>query len=96
MKSYRDLDIYKSAYQPALEIHHMSLKLPKYELHEQGSQVRRSTEGIKKYIVGGFGRRRYKQDYITFLLNSQSSCDETIDHLRMISDIYYPDDLQHA
>lgn len=91
MKSYRDLDIYKSAYQLALEVHHMSLNLPKYELYEQGSQVRRSSKGIKDNIVEGFGRRRYKQDFIKFLVYSQSSCDETIDHLRMISDIHYPD-----
>ncbi|MDR9366521.1 MAG: four helix bundle protein [Balneolaceae bacterium] len=90
MKSYRDLDIYNEAYQLVLEVHQMSLKLPKYELYEQGRQIRRLSKSIKDTIVEGFGRRRYKQEFIKFLVYSQSSCDETIDHLRMISDIHYP------
>lgn len=40
MKSNRDLEIYQMAYKLALEVHKMSLTLPKYELYEQGSQVR--------------------------------------------------------
>lgn len=34
-KSYRDLDIYKKAHNLAVEIHEMSLKLPKFELYEE-------------------------------------------------------------
>lgn len=32
-------------------------------------------------IVEGYGRRRYKADYIKYLIFSQSECDETIVHL---------------
>lgn len=34
-KSYRDLEVYQLAYEFAMKIHHMSLKLPKYELYEE-------------------------------------------------------------
>ncbi len=44
MASYRDLDIYKLAFDYSIEVHHESLKLPKFELYEQGSQVRRSSK----------------------------------------------------
>lgn len=91
MKSYRDLEIYKNAYKLALEVHKMSLTLPKYELYEQGSQVRRSSKSVKDAIVEGYGRKRYKDDFIRFLTYSQSSCDETISLLNMISDIHFPD-----
>jgi len=91
MKSYKDLEIYQIAYKLALEVHIMSLTLPKYELYEQGSQVRRSSKGIKDTIVEGYGRRRYKDDFIRFLTYSQGSCDETISQLNMISDIHFPD-----
>lgn len=89
MKSYRDLDIYKEAYQLAIEIHHVSLKLPSYELYEQGSQIRRASKSIKDNIVEGYGRRRYKNDFIKFLVYPQASCDETTSPLDMISDIHY-------
>ena len=89
MKSYKDLEIYQIAYRLALEVHKMSLTLPKYELYEQGSQVRKSSKSVKDTIVEGYGRRRYKDDFIKFLTYSQGSCDETISHLNMISDIHF-------
>jgi len=89
MKSYRDLDIYKEAYQLAIEIHKMSLTLPSYELYEQGSEVRRSSKRIKDNIAEGYGRRRYKNDFIKFLVYAQASCDEATSQLDMISDIHF-------
>ena len=80
-QSYRDLDIYKKAHKLAIEIHEMSLKLPQFELYEEGSQIRKSSKSTKSNIVEGFGRRRYKQEFIKFLTYSIASCDETRDHL---------------
>lgn len=89
MKSYTDLDIYKMAYELALGVHELSMTLPKYELYEQGSQVRRSSKSIKDNIAEGFGRRRYKDEFVRFLIFAHSSCDETVSQLNMISDIHY-------
>ena len=80
-QSYRDLDIYKKAHKLAIEIHQTSLNLPKFELYEVGSQIRKSSKSVKNNIVEGFGRRRYKQEFIRFLTCSLASCDETRDHL---------------
>ncbi len=81
MKSYRELDVYKESKQLAIEIHKMSLLLPKLELYEEGSQIRRSSKSVTSAIVEGYGRRRYKQDFIKFLVYAQAECDETIVHL---------------
>ncbi len=81
MKSYRDLDIYKESKILAVEVHKMSITLPKFELFEEGSQVRRSSKAVTSTIVEGYGRRRYKADFIKYLVYSQSECDETIVHL---------------
>ena len=80
-QSYRDLEIYRKAHKLVVEIHELSLKLPKFELYEQASQIRRSSKSIKSNIVEGFGRRGYKQEFIRFLTFSLASCDETRDHL---------------
>ncbi|MGR3318458.1 MAG: four helix bundle protein [Candidatus Anammoxibacter sp.] len=88
MKSYKDLDIYKLSYDLAIKIHKMSLNLPKYKMYEEGSQVRRSSKGITSCIVEGYGRKRYKADFIKFLVYAHSSCDETIVHLNFISDTH--------
>ncbi len=89
MSSYRDLDIYKMTYDLAIKVHTMSLTHPKYELYEQGSQVRRSSKSIKDTIAEGYGRKRYKADFIRFLVYAQASCDETTSQLTMINEIYF-------
>jgi four helix bundle protein len=72
----------------ALRVHAMTLNLPQFELYEEGSQVRRSSKGITSCIVEGYGRRKYKQDFIKFLIYSHASCDETITHLNFIKDTH--------
>jgi len=94
MNSYTDLKIYKLAYKLAIDIHKLSLRLPKYELYEQGSQIRRSSKSKKDTIAEGFGRRRYKVEFIRYLIFAQASCDEVLSQLNMISDIHFPDESQ--
>jgi four helix bundle protein len=81
MKSYRDLEVYKESKKLAIEVHKMSLTLPKFELFEEGGQVRRSSKSVTAMIVEGHGRRRYKADFIKYLVYSQAECDETILHI---------------
>ncbi|TYA56700.1 four helix bundle protein [Formosa maritima] len=88
MKSHKDLDIYNLAFEYALEVHQITLRLPKYELFEQGSQLRRSSKSIKDNIVEGYGRRRYKQDFIKFLVYAHASLLESLSQLEMIQQIY--------
>jgi four helix bundle protein len=80
--SYRNLEIWQLARDLTRDIHSMSLaELPKFEMFEQGSQIRRSVKSVRSTIVEGYGRRRYKQEFIRYLTYAQASCDETIDHL---------------
>lgn len=88
MSSYRDLEIYKLALSYSISVHHESLKFPKFELYEQGSQVRRSSKSVKDNIIEGYGRRRYKQDYIKFLTYSHASLLECLGQLETIDLIY--------
>jgi four helix bundle protein len=41
-------------------------------------------KSVKSNIVEGYGRRRYKQEFIRFLTYSLASCDETTDHLETL------------
>ena len=83
--SYKNLEIWQEARTLVIDIHEMTLKkLPKSELYEEGSQIRRSIKSVKSTIVEGYGRRRYQQDYIRFLTYAIASNDETIDHLETL------------
>ena len=80
--SYKNFEIWQDARELVIDIHKMTLKeLPKFEMFEEGSQIRRSCKSVKSNIVEGYGRRRYKKEYIKFLTYSIASNDETIDHL---------------
>ncbi len=83
--SYRNLEVWQLARVLAVDIHQMTLhKLPKFEAFEEGSQIRRSMKSVKSTIVEGYGRRRYKQEFIRFLIYALASCDETTDHLETL------------
>ncbi|PYI46183.1 MAG: four helix bundle protein, partial [Verrucomicrobia bacterium] len=72
--SYRDLEIWKLAKQIATAVHRMTLQdLPKFEMYEEGSQIRRSVKSVSANIVEGYGRRRYKQEFIRFLVFAHAS-----------------------
>jgi len=92
MKSYKDLEIYNLSYNLAVAIHKFSLNLPKYELYEEGSQLRRSSKGIGSCVAEGYGRKRYKADFIKFLTYAHASCDETILHLNFLNDTHSLDE----
>lgn len=84
-QSYRDLEIWKLAHELAVSVHRMSLeKLPKFEMYEEGSQIRRSSKSVSSNIVEGFGRKRYKNEYIKFLTYALASCSETHEHLELL------------
>jgi four helix bundle protein len=91
LKSYQDLEIYRLSYELAVKVHRFTLRLPKYEQYEEGSQVRKSYKGIPSCIVEGYGRKKYKADFIKFLIYSHASCDETIVHLNFIKDTHKVD-----
>lgn len=88
MKSYQELDIYNQAFSLAIKVHHYANELPKIELYELGSQVRRSAQSIRANIVEGYGRRKYKNEFIRFLMFANASLLETESHLKMIKELY--------
>lgn len=85
MMSYRNLDVWQMARELTSLVHRMTLdELPKFEMFEEGSQIRRSVKSVKSNIVEGYGRRRYKQEFLQYLTRALASCDETVDHLETL------------
>ena len=80
--SYKKFEIWQLANELVILIHEMTLtKLPKFEMFEEGAQIRKSIKNVKATMVEGYGRKRYKAEFIKFLVYSLGSNDETIDHL---------------
>ena len=87
-KSYRELDVYKISFDLFIKVHRFTFKMPKSELYELGSQLRRSADSINSNIVEGYGRKSYKNDFLKFLIYANSSNDETVNHLRKVCLLY--------
>lgn len=85
--NYKDLEIHKLAHEVVIDIHRISIThLPKFEIYEEGFQIRRSSKSVKSNIVEGYGRRRHKQEFIKFIVYAIASNDEIIDHFKNLAE----------
>ena len=84
MKSYKELEVYKSSKSLAISIHKITSALTKFELYEEGSQIRRSSKAVTSANVDGYGRRNYKADFLRYLTFALTECDETILHQKLL------------
>jgi len=83
-QGYKNLRIWQQAHPLGLRVHTMSLRLPPFEMFEEGSQVRRSSKRISAGIVEGYRQRRYRDEFIRYLYRSLGSSDETVEHLEYL------------
>ncbi|HEY3391897.1 MAG TPA: four helix bundle protein, partial [Lacipirellulaceae bacterium] len=83
-RPHKQLEVYRSAHLLGLQVHAMTLKLPKFELYEEGSQSRRSSKSVSSQIVEGHALRQYKPEYLHYLARAYASAEETIEHLEYL------------
>jgi four helix bundle protein len=84
-QSYKDLEVYTLGKELAVKVDKLTIEeLPKFEIYEEGSQIRRSSKSIVANLVEGFGRRKYLNEFIRFITYAIASCDETKVHLEML------------
>src|SRR5260370_2075513 len=81
-RNCRELEVWQLSRELVVPIKERTLtKLQKFEAFEEGTQIRRAIKSVKSCIVEGYGRRRYKQEFVRFLTYALASCDETADHV---------------
>src|SRR5437870_3190084 len=86
---YHNLNVYKKAYEMALQIHKLTLTFPKLEQYELASQLRRSSKSIPVNIAEGMGKQESKADVRRFMMIALGSCDETRVWLEFAKDLNY-------
>lgn len=89
LRSFRDLDFYRDAYQLALEVHRLTLTFPGWERHELGSQMRNASKRIAAVIAEGWGRREHPKEFQHFLTIAAASGEEMQVHLEFCRDLGY-------
>lgn len=79
---HKDLEVWQLARELSVKVHRMTLNdLPKFEMYETGSQVRRASKSVRFNIVEGYGRKQYKLEFLKHLHYALGSAKETQDEI---------------
>jgi four helix bundle protein len=77
IRSVRELDVYKLAFETAIEIFVMSKAFPKEEAYSLTDQVRKSSRSVCTNLAEGWRKRRYKAVFISKLSDAAQEAAET-------------------
>ena len=89
-RRFEDLDVFQRAYKVSLELHRVSLQMPRTEQYALADQVRRASKSICANLAEGFGRQaQSKAEFQRFIRMSIGSADEMRVWLRYCFDLGY-------
>jgi len=77
IRSVRELDVYKLAFETAMEIFGISKAFPKEETYSLTDQVRKSSRSVCINLAEGWRKRRYKAVFINKLSDAAQEAAET-------------------
>ena len=77
INSFRDLDVYRIAFETAMEIFEISKNFPKEEKYSLIDQIRRSSRSVCSNLAEGWRKRRYRAMFINKLSDASSEAAET-------------------
>ena len=93
IRSFKDLDAYKEAYDLAIIVNKKINSLPSFEMSDLGSQARRCSKSAPANIAEGWAKRRFEKEFKKYLDSAIGSCNEMEVHISMASDLgYWPKD----
>ncbi|HTK84692.1 MAG TPA: four helix bundle protein [Patescibacteria group bacterium] len=94
---FEDLDVYKRAYQTALEVHKSSLGFPAEERFALASQIRRASKSICANIAEGFAKQhKSSAEFKRFVLMAIGSSEEMRVWSSFCKDLGYTDEQTSA
>ena len=76
-RRFEDLEVFQRAYRLSLEVHRVSLDLPRIEQFALADQIRRASKSICANLAEGFGRQPVsKPEFRRFVTMALGSADE--------------------
>jgi four helix bundle protein len=94
--SAKDLDVYKLAYELAMDIFELSKNFPAEEKFALTSQIRRSSRSFCLNLREAWAKRRYEPHFISKLTDCDGEINGTDSALKFAKDCGYITDQQHA
>ena len=78
MSTFKDLLVYKKAFELAMDIFEVSKRFPKEETYSLTDQIRRSSRSVCANFAEAYRRRKYPAHFISKLTDSDSENAETV------------------
>lgn len=72
-----DLEVYRRAFDAAMEVFQLTLAFPKEERYSLTDQIRRSSRSVATNICEAWRKRRYEAAFISKLSDSETEAAET-------------------
>lgn len=95
-KDYRELRVYRLAFDSALRIQQLSKKFPSEERFGLTDQIRRSSRSVCTNIAEAWRKRRYPDHFVSKLSDSDSESAETIVWLDFCKAFGYVTEQEHT
>jgi len=77
IQSHRELEVYKMAFDAAMQIFRLSKKFPSEERYSLTDQIRRSSRAVSANIAEAWRRRRYEGSFELRLNDAEAEAAET-------------------
>jgi four helix bundle protein len=77
IRTVRDLDVYRKAFDNAMEIFELSKSFPKEEKYSLTDQIRRASRSVCSNLSEGWRKRRYRAVFLNKLTDSGQEAAET-------------------
>ena len=77
IRTHNDLDIYKLAFETAMEIFEITKKFPAEEKYSLTNQIRRSSRSVCANQAESFRKRKYPKAFVSKLSDSEGEAAET-------------------
>jgi four helix bundle protein len=91
ISSVRDLEVYRLAFDTAMEIFEITKSFPKEEKYSLTDQARRSSRSVCTNLAEGWRKRRYKAVFINKLSDAEQEAAETQTWLEFVWKCNYID-----
>lgn len=74
---HQDLDVYKKAFEAAMDLFSVSKTFPKEETYSLTDQIRRSSRSVCANLAEAWRKRRYQAAFVAKLSDSEGEAAET-------------------
>jgi len=89
IKSAKDLEVYKLAYEQAMDIFHLSKYFPKEEKYSLTDQIRRASRSVCANLKEACAKRRYIAHFTSKITDSDGENSETGTWIDFAKDCQY-------